>query len=54
MPEGTSQPAATAAPRKASLSARAVGRFKPVLFLLGLTPFLRWIWLGFNLSLIHI
>nr|WP_315845207.1 protein-methionine-sulfoxide reductase heme-binding subunit MsrQ [uncultured Achromobacter sp.] len=48
MPEGTSQPAATAAPRKASLSARAVGRFKPVLFLLGLTPFLRWIWLGFN------
>ena len=48
MPEGTSQPAATAVPRKASLSARAVGRFKPVLFLLGLTPFLRWIWLGFN------
>ncbi|MGE8678441.1 MAG: protein-methionine-sulfoxide reductase heme-binding subunit MsrQ [Achromobacter marplatensis] len=48
MPEGTSQPAATAVTRKASLSARAVGRFKPVLFLLGLTPFLRWIWLGFN------
>ncbi|OZI54526.1 protein-methionine-sulfoxide reductase heme-binding subunit MsrQ [Bordetella genomosp. 5] len=29
-------------------SARAIARFKPVLFLLGLMPFLRWIWLGFN------
>lgn len=48
MPEGTSPPAVAASPRKAQLSARAVGRIKPVLFLLGLTPFLRWIWLGLN------
>lgn len=48
MPEGTSPPTAAASLRKAPLSARAVGRIKPVLFLLGLTPFLRWIWLGFT------
>lgn len=28
--------------------AKAIGRFKPVLFLLGLAPLLRWVWLGFN------
>lgn len=48
MPEGTSPSAMAASPRKAQLSARAVGRVKPFLFLLGLAPFLRWIWLGFN------
>ncbi|MGH8816103.1 MAG: protein-methionine-sulfoxide reductase heme-binding subunit MsrQ [Achromobacter pestifer] len=48
MPDGTPQSAPAAPPRKMSLSARTVGRFKPVLFLLGLTPFARWIWLGFN------
>jgi len=37
-----------AAMRKPQWSARAVGRFKPFLFLLGLTPFVRWIWLGLN------
>lgn len=37
-----------AAMRKPQWSARAVGRFKPFLFLLGLTPFARWIWLGLN------
>ncbi len=37
-----------AATRKPQWSARAVGRFKPLLFLLGLTPFARWLWLGFN------
>jgi len=30
------------------LSARQVGRFKPLLFLAGLYPLLRWIWLGFS------
>lgn len=44
MPDGISQ----APPRKAQLSAKAVGRFKPVLFLLGLAPFARWFWLGAN------
>ena len=29
-------------------SARAIARFKPILFLLGLLPFLRWVWLGFH------
>jgi len=28
--------------------ARQIGRFKPVLFVLGLYPLLRWIWLGLN------
>ncbi|OZI63250.1 protein-methionine-sulfoxide reductase heme-binding subunit MsrQ [Bordetella genomosp. 11] len=35
------------APRK-QLSAAAVSRFKPILFLLGLFPLARWIWLGMN------
>ncbi|MBB1628995.1 protein-methionine-sulfoxide reductase heme-binding subunit MsrQ [Achromobacter sp. UMC71] len=43
-----SRVAGAAATRKPQWSARAVGRFKPLLFLLGLTPFARWIWLGFN------
>ncbi|WP_454691025.1 protein-methionine-sulfoxide reductase heme-binding subunit MsrQ [Achromobacter aloeverae] len=29
-------------------TARQVGRFKPLLFLLGLAPVLRWVWLGMN------
>jgi sulfoxide reductase heme-binding subunit YedZ len=37
-----------AASKKKQLSAAAVGRFKPVLFLLGLFPLARWVWLGFN------
>lgn len=40
--------APAAAHRKAQLSARTVGRFKPLLFLLGLAPFARWIWLGMH------
>jgi sulfoxide reductase heme-binding subunit YedZ len=28
------------------ISAKAIGRFKPVLLVLGLLPFARWIWLG--------
>ncbi|ARP95891.1 protein-methionine-sulfoxide reductase heme-binding subunit MsrQ [Bordetella genomosp. 13] len=36
------------APARPSLGARAVGRMKPFLFVLGLLPFARWIWLGFN------
>lgn len=40
--------AAPAAARGAQWSARAVGRFKPVLFLLGLAPLLRWVWLGLH------
>ncbi|WP_083228687.1 protein-methionine-sulfoxide reductase heme-binding subunit MsrQ [Bordetella sp. H567] len=36
---------ATPTSRK-QLSAAAVGRFKPVLFLMGLFPLARWIWLG--------
>lgn len=40
--------AAAAAARKPQWSARAVGRAKPLLFLLGLAPFARWIWLGFS------
>ncbi|MEN4919838.1 protein-methionine-sulfoxide reductase heme-binding subunit MsrQ [Achromobacter spanius] len=43
-----SAPQAASAPRKAQWSARTVGRFKPLLFLLGLAPFARWIWLGMN------
>lgn len=40
---------AGAAPaRKPQWSARAVGRAKPWLFLLGLAPFARWIWLSFT------
>ena len=31
-----------------SLSAKQVGRLKPFLFLLGLFPLGRWVWLGFN------
>ncbi|WP_258128934.1 protein-methionine-sulfoxide reductase heme-binding subunit MsrQ [Achromobacter anxifer] len=48
MPDGTPQAASAAPPRKMQLSARAVGRFKPFLFLLGVAPFARWIWLGLN------
>lgn len=33
---------------KARWSALAVGRAKPALFLLGLAPFARWVWLGLN------
>ncbi|WP_088145821.1 protein-methionine-sulfoxide reductase heme-binding subunit MsrQ [Achromobacter denitrificans] len=44
MPDGISQ----APPRKTQLSAKAIGRFKPVLCLLGLAPFARWFWLGAN------
>ncbi|MFY3873144.1 sulfoxide reductase heme-binding subunit YedZ, partial [Achromobacter xylosoxidans] len=40
--------AGAAAARKPQWSARAVGRAKPWLFLLGLAPFARWIWLGFS------
>ena len=31
-----------------SLSAKQVGRLKPILFLLGLLPIVRWVWLGIN------
>ncbi|HEY9269732.1 protein-methionine-sulfoxide reductase heme-binding subunit MsrQ [Achromobacter sp.] len=48
MPDGTPQAAPAAPPRKTPLSAKSVGRFKPFLFLLGLAPFARWIWLGVN------
>lgn len=48
MPDGTPPAAPAAPPRKAQLSAKAVGRFKPFLFLLGLAPFGRWVWLGLN------
>ncbi|MGB3432367.1 protein-methionine-sulfoxide reductase heme-binding subunit MsrQ [Achromobacter sp.] len=48
MPDGTPQAAPAAPPRKTQLSAKAVGRIKPFLFLLGLAPFARWIWLGVN------
>jgi len=33
-------------PAAAVLDARAVGRLKPLLFLLGLLPLARWVWLG--------
>ena len=36
------------APLARQWDARQVGRFKPVLFVLGLYPGLRWIWLGLN------
>ena len=39
-------PQAPAARRK--LDVRTIGRIKPFLFLLGLLPFLRWVWLGFH------
>ncbi len=29
-------------------SAKSIARFKPLLFVIGLLPFLRWVWLGFN------
>ncbi|MFY3552765.1 protein-methionine-sulfoxide reductase heme-binding subunit MsrQ [Achromobacter insolitus] len=48
MPDGTPRAASAAPPRKTALSAKTVGRFKPFLFLLGLAPFARWIWLGMN------
>jgi sulfoxide reductase heme-binding subunit YedZ len=48
MPDGTPQVAPATPPRKTQLSAKTVGRFKPFLFLLGLAPFARWIWLGVN------
>lgn len=34
--------------QKRQISAKTVGRFKPLLFLIGLLPFARWIWLGFH------
>ncbi|KRC76224.1 Sulfoxide reductase heme-binding subunit YedZ [compost metagenome] len=51
MPPGAPQAASAAPPRKAQISARTVGRFKPLLFLVGLAPFARWIWLGMNNAL---
>lgn len=39
---------AAAPPAKTQLSAKTVGRFKPVLFVLGLAPFARWVWLGMD------
>ncbi|MGV2862908.1 protein-methionine-sulfoxide reductase heme-binding subunit MsrQ [Achromobacter sp. AGC39] len=42
----TRRAAATRA--KTQLSAKTIGRFKPLLFLLGLAPFARWVWLGLN------
>ncbi|MFC4274983.1 protein-methionine-sulfoxide reductase heme-binding subunit MsrQ [Achromobacter aloeverae] len=35
-------------PARRQWTARQVGRFKPLLFLLGLAPLLRWVWLGMN------
>lgn len=34
--------------QKRQISAKTVGKFKPLLFLIGLLPFARWIWLGFH------
>lgn len=48
MAEGTSQAVPAVPPRKPQWSARTIGRFKPLLFLLGLAPFARWVWLGVN------
>jgi sulfoxide reductase heme-binding subunit YedZ len=45
---GGATPAARTAGGRAKWTAKAIARFKPLLFLLGLLPFLRWIWLGFN------
>ena len=47
MPDVSTQPS-SATPRKTQWSARSISRFKPLLFLLGITPFARWIWLGMN------
>ncbi len=46
MPESTSAPPPAA--RRAQWPAATVARFKPLLFIAGLLPFARWIWLGFN------
>ncbi|MGN6581608.1 MAG: sulfite oxidase heme-binding subunit YedZ [Bordetella sp.] len=35
-------------PVRRKLDVRTVGRIKPWLFVVGLVPFLRWIWLGFH------
>ena len=43
-----SELAQAAAARRRVLDARTIGRIKPVLFILGTLPFLRWIWLGFH------
>lgn len=51
MPLGAPQAASAAPPRKAQLSAKTIGRFKPLLFLAGLAPFVRWVWLGMNNAL---
>ncbi len=47
MPDVSTQPS-SAPPRKTQWSARSISRFKPLLFLLGITPFARWILLGMN------
>jgi sulfoxide reductase heme-binding subunit YedZ len=41
----TKRPLPVVRPR---LDAKAVGRLKPWLFVLGLLPFARWVWLGFH------
>ncbi|MBV7481952.1 protein-methionine-sulfoxide reductase heme-binding subunit MsrQ [Bordetella sp. BOR01] len=41
-------PVLSSAARRRPWSAAAVGRFKPLLFVAGLLPFARWIWLGFH------
>ena len=41
----SAQPSAA---RRTPWPAATVGRFKPLLFIAGLLPFARWIWLGFN------
>ena len=48
MPASAPRAAPAASSGRPQLSARTVGRFKPLLFLLGLAPFARWIWLGMN------
>lgn len=40
--------AALAAGARTPWPAKTIGRFKPLLFLLGLAPALRWVWLGFH------
>jgi len=46
--QGSSSATPPSAARRPQWSATAVGRAKPLLFIAGLLPFARWIWLGFN------
>lgn len=46
--QGSSSATPPSAARRPQWSAAAVGRFKPLLFIAGLLPFARWIWLGFT------